>query len=270
MSRPVTFVAIVTLCIVAWQPRVHAQTSSGASTARQTPATLGFLTNYRFHLDALRLVSSDDNFGWDADFGGDMDVFDLHHFRGNVLVNFESIVGNQKRAIDPNQANYTIDLSVWWRTVVPDAELGFTLHHVSRHLIDRDKGFAIAWNMLGFQSASPLQIRSWDVNIGYRVLKTIKRSFADYTAEVGGSIQALRPVHPRVSLILGGELTLVSVDKSERGRDHQFGGRFEIGARFPGGDGAGEVFIARERRIDAAPFDLKPTTFTMLGFRFLH
>jgi hypothetical protein len=30
------------------------------------------------------------------------------------------------------------------------------------------------------------------------------------------------------------------------------------------------VFIQRERRIDANPFDLEPTTFTMLGFRFLH
>ena len=270
MSRFVTFVAIITLCLGACSPRVHAQTSSAASTARPTPATLGFLTNYHFHLNALRLVSNDHNFVWDTDFGGDMDVFDLQYFRGNVLVNFESILGKQKRAIDPNQGNYTIDLSVWWRTVVPDAELGLTLHHVSRHLSDRDKEFAIAWNMLGFQYTSALQIRSWDVDIGYRVLKTIVRSFADYTAETGGSIQALRAVHPRVSLILGGELTLVSVDKSERGRDHQLGSRFEIGARFPGGDGFGEVFIARERRIDADPFDLEPTTFTMLGFRFLH
>ena len=270
MSRPVTFVAIVTLCIVAWQPRVHAQTSSGASTARQTPATLGFLTNYRFHLDALRLVSSDDNFGWDADFGGDMDVFDLQYFRGNVLVNFESIVGDQKRAIDPNQGNYTIDLSVWWRTVVSDAELGVTLHHVSRHLSDRDKEFAIAWNMIGFQYTSSLQIGSWDVDIGYRVLRNVQRSFVDYTSEIGGDIQARRAVHSRMSLIFGGELTLVTVDEDERGRDHQIGGRVEIGARFPGGDGAGELFLSWERRIDAIPFDLEPTSFTMLGFRFLH
>ena len=124
--------------------------------------------------------------------------------------------------------------------------------------------------MLGFQYVAPLQIRSWDVAIGYRMLKTIQRSFVDYTAEIGGSIQARRAVHPRVSLILEGELTLVSVDKSERGRDHQLGGSFEIGARFAGRDGVGEVFIARERRIDADPLDLEPTTFTMLGFRFLH
>ena len=257
------------LCLVARPPGVDAQTSSAASTARQTPATLGFLTSYRYHIKALRLVSSDDRFVWDADFGADLDLFDLRYFRGNLLVNFESVVGGQIRAIDPNQGNYTIDASAWWRTVVPDAELGFTLHHVSRHLSDRDKEFAIDWNMLGFQYTSPLKIRSWDLDIGYRVLKTIQRSFVDYTAEIGGSIRADHPVHPRVSLIAGGELTLVAVDGSERGRDPQVGGRFEIGARFPGGAGVGEVFLARERRIDADPFDLEPTTFTLLGFRFL-
>ena len=239
------------------------------STSRPTPPRLGFLTSYRFHLNALRLLSTDDTFVWDSDFGGEMDVFDFHYFRGNVLVNFESMVGEQIRAIDPNQGNYTFDLSVWWRTFVSDSELGVTLHHVSRHLFDRDKEFAIAWNMLGLQYTFPLRLRSWDLDIGSRALKTLQRSFVDYTAEVGGSVQALRPVHPRVSLLLSGELTFVSVDKSRREREHQFGGRFEIGARFPGGAGVGEVFIARERRIDADAFDLEPTTFTMLGFRFL-
>ena len=270
MSRLVTYVAIIMLCIGAWPPRVHAQTSSAASTARATPATLGFLTNYHFHLNALRLVSSDDSFVWDTDVGGDMDVFDFRFVRGNVLAMFEGIVGEEFRSIDPNQVNYTIDLSLWWRPGERVGEVGATFHHVSRHLSDRDKRFAIAWNMLGLQYTSALQIRSWDLDIGYRALKTIKRAFVDYTAEVGGSIQALRAVHPRVTLMLGGELTLVGVDKSERGRDHQLGSRFEVGARFPGGDGVGEVFIARERRIDANPFDLEPTTFTMLGFRFLH
>ena len=270
MPRVVTCVAISTLCIVAWPSQVHAQTSSAASTARQTPATIGFLTSYHFHLNAAGRVPSEDDFVWDVDFGGDLDLFDLRYVRANLLVNFESVLGKQKRAIDPNQGNYTIDLSTWWRTGGSDEELGVTFHHVSRHLSDRDKEFSIAWNMLGVQYTAPLQIRSWDLDIGYRVLRTLQRSYVDYTAEFGGSIQALRAMHPRVTLMLEGELTFVSVDKSERGRDHQLGGRFEIGARFAGRDGVGEVFIARERRIDADPFDLEPTTFTMLGFRFLH
>ena len=261
MSRFVTYIAIITLCIVWWPRPVHSQTSSAASTARQTPPTLGFLTSYRFHLNASRLLSSDSNFVWDADFGADMDVFDLEYVRGNVLVNYEGIVGQQIRAIDPNQGNYTIDLSVWWRTGESDGELGATFHHVSRHLSDRDNEFAISWNMVGFQSAFSRVFRSWNLDIAYRVLGTIQRAYVDYTAELGGSVQGLRPVHPRASLIAAAEVTIVAVDRSERGRKHQLGGRFEIGLRFPGGDGAGEVFLAQEHRIDANPFDLEPTTF---------
>ncbi len=198
MPRLVTYVAIVTLGIGAWPSRVHAQTSSAASTARQTPATLGFLTNYHFHLNASRLVSSDDNFVWDTDFGGDLDFADLRYFRINLLVNFEAIIGEEIRAIDPNQGNYTADLSAWWRTGVSEAELGMAFHHVSRHLSDRDKEFAISWNMLGFQYVMPLQLKGWDLDIAYRMLKTVQRSFVDYTAEVGGGILAYRPMHRRV------------------------------------------------------------------------
>ena len=185
-------------------------------------------------------------------------------------MNFEGIIGEQLRAIDPNQGNYTIDVSTWWRTGEPSEELGATLHHVSRHLSDREKEFAIAWNMVGVQYASTIKVRAWDLDVGFRLLKTIRRSFVDYTAEVGASVQTLHEIHPRASLMLGGEWTFVGVDVTERGRDHQFGGRLEIGVHFPGGDGAGELFFSTERRIDAAPFDLVPTTFTMLGFRFLH
>ncbi len=264
--------AVVVLCLsvlVATPSGAVAQTSSAASTAAQTPPIPGFLTSYRFHLNALRLDSSSDSFVWDTDFGGDVDVFDLHYFRGNVLVNFETIFGKQIRAIDPNQGNYTVDLSTWWRTVLPGADLGATFHHVSRHLSDRDKDFAIAWNMLGFQYASPLAIAGWDVDFGYRLLKTVRRSFVDYTGEIGGSIAASRPLHRRVSLLAAGEVTFVSVDAADRGRANQLGGRIEVGASFPGRAGVGEVFLSRERRIDADPFDLDPTTFTMVGFRFL-
>jgi hypothetical protein len=270
MSRVVA-VAVLCLSTVAVSPsEVLAQTSSAASTAAaQTSPTPGFLTSYRFHLNALRLNPDNDNFVWDTDFGGDLDVFDLQYFRGNVLVNFETIFGRQIRAIDPNQGNYTVDLSAWWRTLIPDAELGLTFHHVSRHLSDRDKDFSIAWNMLGFQYTTPLVVAGWDLDIGYRLLKTVRRSFVDYTGEVGGSIQTARTLNRRVSLIAAGEVTLVSVDSTELGRGNQFGNRIEIGLRFPGRAGDGEVFLSREQRIDADPFDLEPTLFTMAGFRFL-
>jgi hypothetical protein len=268
MPRFVSFVAIVAFLGVAPPAGVHAQTSGAASTARQTPVTLGFLNSFRFHLNALRLVSNSDNFVWDTDFGGDFDVFDLKYFRGNVLVNVESIVGRQLRAIDPNQINYTVDLSVWWRAPSGWGELGGTFHHVSRHLSDREKAFAVAWNNLGLQYVHAPKVGAWELDLRGRGLWNIQRSFVDYAGEVGGSVEAAHPLGRWVTVLVGGEATMVPVSRRVRGRDTLVGSRIEVGVRFPGGAGVGEVFVARERRIDADPFDLEPTTFTTLGFRF--
>ena len=262
-------VLVLAVVLVSWPGLAWAQTSSAASTARQTDPKLGFLTNYRFHLNAFGVVSGEEDFVWDTDFGGDIDIFDLEHFRGNLLLNYEGIIGEQIRAIDPNQGNYVITLSAWWRPISEHLEVGGVFHHVSRHLTDRDKELAIAWNMLGLQSTAVMSYWGWNFDFSYRAMGTVRRSYDDYLGEIGGSATAYRPVHPRVSLLLSGEVTVVPVDVGDFGRERQVGSRIEIGARFPGLAGAGEVFLARERRIDQDPFDLEPTTFTMLGFRFL-
>lgn len=269
MPGRLTPVIVFCLCATVVASVASAQTSSAESTARQTDPSLGFLTSYRFHLNAFGVVSSQEEFVWDADFGGDLDVFDFEHLRGNMLVNYEGIIGEEIRAIDPNQGNYTIDLSVWWRGFFDGSELGVTFHHVSRHLSDRDKQFAIAWNMIGLQYTSALQLGQWNLGVTSRALATVRRSFVDYTGEFGASVQAYRPLHRRFQLMVGGEATLVPVNPRFLGRERQVGGRFELGLRFPGQAGAGEVFVAHERRIDRDPLDIQPTDFTMLGFRFV-
>jgi len=270
MPRFAPFAAIIAVAVSACPLSTYAQTSSGSSMSRPTPPKLGFFTSYRFQLNAQRLLSSEDSFVWDTDVGGDMDVFDFGFVRGNVLAMFEGIVGEEFRAIDPNQVNYTIDLSLWWRPGGGLGELGGTFHHVSRHLSDRDKPFAIAWNMLGLQYVHAPHFGKWELGVGVRGLWTTRRSFVDYTGEVGGYFEAARPLGRWVTFTLGGEVTAVPVVRAIRARETPVGSRVEAGFRFHGGDGVGEVFVARERRIDAGPFDLEPATFTMLGFRFRH
>ena len=246
-----------------------AQTSSSMSMSRPTSPEFGFLTSYRFHLNALRLLGSDETFVWDTDVGADLDLFDFRSIRGNVLQVFEGIVGEEIRPIDPNQLNYTIDLSVWWRPGDKLGELGATFHHVSRHLSDRDKTIAIAWNLLGLQYVNRSQLGSWNLDFGGRGLWKVQRSFVDYAGEIGGYVDVARPLAQRTSLTLGGEVTVVPVTQVWRNRDTLMGSKIEAGLRFRGGRGVGELFVARERRIDADPFDVHPTTFTMVGFRFL-
>ena len=193
----------------------------------------------------------------------------LGRVRRNVLAAFEGILGEEIRPIDPNQVNYTIDLSVWWRPGEKLGELGATFHHVSRHLSDREKAFAIAWNFLGLQYVHTLEFGFLDLDFGGRGLWKLQRSFVDYAGEIGGYVEVTRPLAGRTSLMFGGEVTAVPVTQRLRNRDALMGSKIEAGVRFHGGRGVGEVFIARERRIDADPLDLNPTTFTMLGFRFL-
>lgn len=269
MRRVVGSTAFVVWCAVVSSSPASGQTSSARSMSRPTPPQQGFLTSYRFHLNALRLISSDDSFVWDTDVGADLDVFDFRFVRGNVLAMFEGILGEEIRPIDPNQANYTIDLSVWWRPGERLGELGATFHHVSRHRSDREKLFAIAWNLLGLQYAHTPQIGEWQLGVGGRGLWKLQRSFVDYAGEVGSYVDAARPLGRWVSLILSVEATAVPVVRSLRDRGTLVGSKIEAGVRFRGGRGVGEVFVARERRIDANPLDLAPTTFTLVGFRFL-
>jgi len=262
------------LALVAWSAvglpsAAPAQTSSSMSMSRPTSPEVGFLTSYRFHLNALRLLSSDETFVWDTDIGADLDLFDFRSIRGNVLTVFEGIVGEEIRPIDPNQVNYIIDLSVWWRPGEKLGELGATFHHVSRHLSDRDKTLAIAWNLLGLQYVYRSQFGRWDLDFGGRGLWKLQRSFVDYAGEIGGYVDLAHPLAQRVSLMFGGEVTVVPVTQVLRNRDTLMGSKIEAGLRFHGGRGVGELFVARERRIDADPFDVNPTTFTMVGFRFL-
>ncbi len=74
-------VLVLAVVLVSWPGLAWAQTSSAASTARQTDPKLGFLTNYRFHLNAFGVVSGEEDFVWDTDFGGDIDIFDLERRR---------------------------------------------------------------------------------------------------------------------------------------------------------------------------------------------
>ena len=269
LRRAVRLTLLLIGCVAMALASASAQTSSAMSMSRPTPPQLGFLTSYRFHLNALRLVSAGDRFVWDTDIGGDVDVFDFRFARGNVLAMFEGVVGEQYRPIDPNQVNYSLDLSAWWRAGTGWGELGATFHHVSRHLSDRDKRFAVAWNMLGLQYVHAPRIGPWELDLGARGLWTLQRSFVDYAGEAGGYVAVARPLGRWVALLLGGELAVVPVTRTVRDRETQLGFRIEVGVRFDGGAGVGEVFVARERRIDADPLDLTPRTFVMLGFRFL-
>ena len=268
MAVPAVALLLLPAMLGVAAPPAAAQVIGGPRPVQTADRKLGFLTRYHVHTQAASLRGiGDAQFGWDTDLGVDMDVFDLLFARGSVFFNLETGVGEERRAIDPTQTNYTMDLSVFTR--LPRGAFGVTFHHTSRHRADREHPGAPSWNMLGLSYGDRLCVGSFDVEFMGRWLGTITSSEVDYGQEFNTYLRVLRPLNGRVSLI--GELdgAAVRTDESMFGRDYQYGGSAHVGLRFRGGAGAGEILIGRERRIDPDIFVRRPKRWTRLAFRFV-
>src|SRR5262249_41832808 len=111
------------------------------------PATPQFLPRYDFHMEAAGLGSGGDvRFSWETHWGGDFDLVDYVRGRLMFLADYQAVLGHEFQPFDPNQSYYTLEVSS--STRIGSTELAGVLHHVSRHLGDRFKDFAIAENSL--------------------------------------------------------------------------------------------------------------------------
>ena len=137
--------AALAACVLMFSaPRVSAQTHPLFAPA---PAAPDLLSRYDFHLSASALNTDLPPFKWETHFGGDIDVFDYVKGRTSILADLEAVLGDEFRPFDPNQNNYTLEASTSAR--IDTTEVAAMFHHVSRHLSDRPKRFAVAWNVLG-------------------------------------------------------------------------------------------------------------------------
>lgn len=225
----------------------------------------GFLTRYDFHLSAAALRIDDERFSWDTHFGGDLDVVDYRVGRTTLAMDYEAMLGNQLRPFDPNQGNYTLEAATSVRA--GESEFSFLLHHVSRHLGDREKTEAIAWNVVGGRVFRHLEAGDTAVDASADLGWMVQHSNVDYRWEANGGIFGTQRVGPRVSAYFRGSGRMVGVDSSVHQRDTQVGGVAEAGVRLKGNDGVVELFVGVERRIDADPLDFQPQHWALAGFR---
>jgi len=259
---------VVLFCCFFSTEQVRAQVIGGPRPAPVSEATKGFLTRYDVHVTGDRVTGDGQSqFKWDPDIGVDMDVFDLERIRGNVFMNVETMIGDERRAIDPNQSAYTFDLSVFTR--LPRGEFGTTFHHISRHRSDRQNPGAPSWNMLGFSYGDRIRIGEFEIEALGRWLSMIESSEVDYEQEFNGFVRILRSLGERVSLLGEIDGAAVLVDQAMFGRTTQYGGRLEGGIRINGGAGAVELLLGRERRIDPDIFAKTPIRWTRFVFRFV-
>jgi hypothetical protein len=259
--RVVAFVAALTLSLA---PRIAS--AQDPSPEPVSTRRIEFLPRTAFHLNAEHLSSDDPRFVWDTNFGGEVDFVDYGLGRATFVANYQAMLGEELRNFDPNQGNYTLEGSSSAR--VAGVELALVFHHVSRHLGDRAKTFAIDWNMLGGRVGKTFSVGTTRMDARVDLRKTTLHSYVDYTWELDSSLHNVYPVRPRIAAISDVGIRLVGVDGS-RDRGRQTGAHGEGGVRFEGRAGAIELFVAAERRIDPWPLEFGVESWVGAGFRLL-
>jgi len=230
-------------------------------------ASPDFLTHYNFHLSGDALSIDDPRFSWQTHFGGDIDLVDYVAGRANILMDYEAVLGDQLRLFDPNQGNYTLEASASLRAGA--TEIAGMLHHVSRHLSDRPKDFAIAWNVVGVRALRRVTAGGATIDLQGSAGRVIARAYVDYAWTGDADVVIRQPVNAHVGVFAHGLGELFGVEPALSGRDTQRGGRLEGGLRLNGRAGAVELFAGIERRVDADPLDRQRQRWIFVGFRFV-
>jgi hypothetical protein len=266
MRAPRAFWPAALSILVAAAPAA-AQTPQPVATP--APAELQFLPRYDFHLTIDKLVGAsdpDERFSWDSHYGGSFDFVDYVTGRLTILADYEAVMGHEFRPFDPNQANYLLEASLSYRA--GKTEVVGAYRHVSRHLSDRPKEGAIAWNTPVARLLRRFAVGGTTVDGAFEIGRVIQSSYVDYRWIVDVSVQARRPVAARATVFARGSATTFTVNGTvDRGT--QQGAMVEAGLGLSGGAGVLELFAGFERRVDAYPLDRVAKNWGFVGFRLL-
>ena len=241
------------------------------------PAAPEFLTRYDFHMSATSLLTSvgtpaprvpDERFSWDTHFGGSFDIADLVVARLGVVADYQAVLGSEYRPFDPNQSSYTIEGFISAR-INADTEVAGIFHHVSRHLSDRPKPFAVAYNEIGGRVMRHVTLAAATIDVDLEGGRATQHSYVDYTWLGEMHVLVRHPISPRLGVFGHGSGRLFAVDETLAHRGTQAGGLIEAGLRVTGRAGVLEIFAGYEKRVDADPLDRLSQRWGLAGFRLL-
>jgi len=242
---------------------------SGPQPLDAAPGNYDFFPRYDFQLEANLITGDDpDLFRWDAHFGGEMDVVNYINGRLTVLTDYEAVMSDELRPFDPNQGNYTLEPAASW--FFGKNEVAFVFHHVSRHLSDRPKTFAIAFNIIEGRYLRRFQLNGTSVSVRASAGKIAQHSYVDYTWQGDWDVTVVRPMNAHVQWYARSTGEVFGTDPIVRGRsDVQHTVRLEVGPRLIGTKADMEWFFGFEHRADAYQIDLlRPAVnWGIVGFR---
>lgn len=232
--------------------------------ARATPVE--WLPDGQLRLTALRYTSTEPQFKWSGWIGGGLGLLKIGATTVHVDTDVETIIGNEKRTFDANQANYHLEGSA--RHAFSDAlEVDLVFHHVSRHLEDRAKTTAVDWNLLGLRVARRFQARvplTLSVGLGH----TTQDSLVNYGWEARAGLRAELVHGTHGQLYVAGDLRYVQAKSTVAfPRDGFVDAWVEAGAQLARGTRNAALLVAFERRNDVFLLQPGARSRLMLGLR---
>jgi len=227
-----------------------------------------FLSQYNFQLE-LNTLSGDNGrqYRWDSHFGGEFDLLNYVKGRATVVTDYEAVLGSEYRPFDPNQGIYILEPAASW--FVGDNEVAFVFHHVSRHLSDRPKTYAVAYNIAEARYLRKFELPH-DSSLAVRTSagRLTQHSQVDYTWTWDWDVMARDRMNPHLELYTRTSGEVFGVDPLVRGRTGvQHTTRVEVGTRVTGTKADLEIFVGAEHRLDASIIDFVPVSWAIVGIR---
>lgn len=218
----------------------------------------------RVHLVAARYAPSEQALRWTGWIGAGIDLFRVRGTTGYFDADVETIIGDEFRAFDANQANYHLEpgFARSWGSV----RLMAYFHHVSRHRADRAKREAVDWNLVGVRGILPLPA---GMRLTLGLAHTTLTSFVDYRWELTGRVEADLPSPAWGRFYLDGRARVVTtVRRAPFDRSGFVDGSVEGGLRFQREGRTMDVFVAYEHRNDVFVDEPGVRDRALLGLRF--
>lgn len=232
-----------------------------------TPTTItsGFVTRTGVSIGLAHLTAGDPRFNWAARFNGDVDIADYKRGRINLYGEYDAVFGSERRPFDLNHENYTVDISATYRA--KGAEFFGVIHHVSRHLTDRQNDRAVAWNSVGIAGQRLFNAGENAVRLRFDLAQVFQHTYNDYTWTAWLTAEVARPFIRGSRAYARGNGGFQGVDQSVVGRERLCGARLEAGLHLPGLNGGADIYLGYERRIDGYPLSRQRTRFVEWGVR---
>jgi len=210
-------------------------------------AELELLPEMQLRLMAARYAASERDFRWVGWIGGSAGLVRAGKLTLFGSADVETVIGNERRAFDANQANYHLGSGI--KRSFGARELALFFDHVSRHRQDRDKPEAVDWNTLGLRFSG--QLRSPRVHFELSLGHTTLASYVNYEWEGVAALRADVVARERWALFLNGGLHGVTAEPSAAmPRDGFVDAWLEGGVRIRREQRALELFVAFEHRND--------------------